>query len=154
MSLADAVWKIGSASATFVVGLSATSAIDVNLTVPIFGASIVVIGAAATGAATSLAFGDPLESRFQLFAQTFAATVFGTTFSVLAARGFNLQWAQELPGAFALGSAAIVRLFMPSIVARIKELIAKFELPKFGGVFKSKKKVEDLGQVPKEPGDV
>lgn len=153
MSASEALWRIGSASATFVLGLGATSAIDVNVTVPIFGASVVVIGAAATGAATSLAFGDPLESRFQLFAQTLAATVFGATFSVLAARGFHLQWAQELPGAFALGSAAIVRLFMPAVVARLKELIAKFELPKLGGIFKSKAK-EDAAIVPPEKGDV
>ena len=138
MSFIEGFARVANATAATLVGLGTTSIIDVNITVPVFGVSVVVIGAAATGAATSLAFGEPLETRRKMFQQVFASTIFGATASVLLSKGFKLEWAQELPGAFALVTAAAARLFFPTIYQRVKELISKFELPKFGGVFKQK----------------
>lgn len=134
MSATEVIYRISSASVYGLLSFLSTSALstaalNVNVTVPIFSVSIVGIGAAAIGAATAGAFTDPLESRYQLFSQTLAATVFGAVFSALITGALDLKWARELPGAFALASGGGMRLFLPPIIKRARELIAEANIP-------------------------
>ena len=94
---------------------------------PVWGIPVTVIGAAGAGAVLSLFFGDPLTTRRDLFGQTLAATIFGCAVAVLAADGFDLDWATKNMSMFALMSSAILRWFLPTIIERGKQMIKEFK---------------------------
>ena len=97
------------------------------ISTPVWGVPVTVMGAAAAGAALSLFFGDPIESRRGLFGQVAAATVFGAATAVLVADGMNWDWAQKNISMFALMSAAVLRWFLPTIIERGKQFIKEFK---------------------------
>ena len=94
---------------------------------PVWGVPVTVIGAAGAGAILSLFFGDPLETRRDLFGQTIAATFFGAACAVLVSDGLNWDWAAKNMAMFALMSAAMIRWFLPSVIERGKQLIKDFK---------------------------
>lgn len=102
---------------------------DSVFTIPVFGVQVTTIGAAAVGAALSLFFGDTIESRRMLFGQVIASTLFGVAVGILCADGLSLAWAQKNLQMFVLMMAALMRWFLPSIIARGKELIKDFKFP-------------------------
>lgn len=95
---------------------------------PVWGVPVTVFGAAAAGAGLSLFFGDPLKTRRDLFGQILASTFFGAGSAVLAADAMNWEWATKNISMSALISAAMIRWFLPSIIARVKQLIKEFRL--------------------------
>jgi hypothetical protein len=97
------------------------------ISTPVWGVPVTVMGASAAGAALSLCFGDPVESRKALFGQVAAATAFGTAFAVLAADAMNWDWAEKNLSMFAMMSAALCRWFLPTIIERGKQLIKDFK---------------------------
>ena len=107
--------------------------LNVNATVPVFGVPVTIIAAAAVGAACSLAFGDPIASRRSMFAQVFASTFFGACGSALATKGLDWKFAQDLPGAFALIVAGVLRLMLPTAIEKGKALINGFSPSFFKG---------------------
>lgn len=119
--------RIFGANAVVIVGTAANKFLTPQITVTVFNVPIETIVAAAVGAAASIAFSDPIASRRELFGQIFASIVLGASCSVLFAHGMGWKWAQELPGASALVAAFVIRIFMPSIIAKVKQLIADFK---------------------------
>lgn len=95
---------------------------------PVWGVPVTTFGAAAAGAALSLFFGEPIESRKLFWGQIFASCLFGTAVAVLSADGFNWDWAEKHISMFALFCAAIIRWFLPVTIERGKALIKDIKL--------------------------
>lgn len=137
MSISDI--SIKSLDLVIALGVSVASAkwFDANVAIPIFNVNAGVLVAAALGSALSLAWGDPEPNRKVLFAQTFSSIFFGAIGATLLSRGFKLQWAMDMPGAFAFVMGATFRLFSNRAFKRAGKLIDEFEFPFF------KKKKDD-----------
>lgn len=120
---------IGRIAGSSAVGLAASTVSSPYMqpSLLILDVPVTVVAAAALGAAASLAFGDPVPSRRQLYSTILASTIFGAVTSWLTSHAFGWQWAQDAPGASACVSAAIIRLFFPAVIARAKQLIADFK---------------------------
>lgn len=95
---------------------------------PVWGVPVTVFGAAAAGAGLSLFFGDPVPTRRALFGQVLASTFFGAGSAVLTADAMDWDWATKNISMSALISAAMIRWFLPSIIASVKQLIKEFKL--------------------------
>jgi hypothetical protein len=120
--------KLTVASAgTVAVSSPFLQAFSTYIQLPVWGVPVTVIGAAGAGAILSLFFGDPLETRKQLFGQTIAATMFGSAIAVLVSDGLDWDWAIKNMSMFALMSAAMIRWFLPAIIDRIKQMIKEFK---------------------------
>lgn len=105
--------------------------VDKAIRVPAFGVPVSLVGAAAVGAGLSLFFGDPIQSRKSLFGQVTAATAFGLCAGVLAAEALSLKWAQDNIGMFVMMVSALMRWFLPSLIAKGKDVIKSFKFPSF-----------------------
>lgn len=97
-----------------------------EITTPIIGVPVTVVGSAALGALLSLNYKDPEESRSRLFGGSIVATILGSVAVAIAQHGVGWKWVAVIPGPMAVAISFVLRLMMPTLIHRTKDIIKKF----------------------------